>query len=321
MKIETANSENRTKPNVLETVKRFLLGNHLRGFVIRICMYILLIDLAFVFLYPFIYMVTTAFKSPEDLVDITVNYIPKGFYIKNFIAAYRSLNYNTGFINSTIVTTFSVIGHLISCSFIAYGFARYKFPGRDVLFAMVILTLIVPVQVLIFPLYIQYAKLGLINTYYPLIVPTYLGFGLRGGLFIFIFRQFYLGLPFELEDAAKVDGCNAFRTYWTIVRPIAGASTLVSGVLAMVWHWNDYFEPNIYINQSARYLLPANLPNMYAMMRRAPTDEMKTDEGELLTNGAVAMAGTFLVILPILIVYLFLQRKFMQGIERTGLVG
>lgn len=286
----------------------------------RIAMYLLLIDLAFVFLYPFIHMIITSIKSPDDLIDITVKWIPKSIYWKNFQIAFSTLNYQSGLINSVFVTAFSVLGHVLSCSLIAYGFARYKFPGRDILFAIVILSLIVPTQVLVFPLFIQYSKLGLINTFVPLIAPTFLGYGLRGGLFIFIFRQFFLGLPSELEDAARVDGCNAFRTYWSIVRPIAGSSTLVSGILAMVWHWNDYLEPNLYLSKSDKMLLPANLPTMQRAITTVTPEEFMID-GEPIYNEATVMAGTFMVILPILIVYFFLQRKFMEGIERTGIVG
>ncbi|MDO4562992.1 MAG: carbohydrate ABC transporter permease [Clostridia bacterium] len=320
MKTEANNAHISKSLSAGEKAKRMLHKVNIPMFIGRAAMYILLIDLAFVFLYPFLYMIITSFKSPDDLVDITVTWIPREIYTTNFRIAFHSLNYIRGFINSTVVTLGCVVGHILACSMIAYGFARYKFPGRDVLFAIVILTLIVPTQVLVFPLFIQYSQIGLINTFVPLIGPTFLGYGLRGGLFIFIFRQFYLGLPYELEDAAKVDGCNAFKTYWSIVRPVAGSATLVTGILAMVWHWNDYLEPNLYINRSESMMLPANLPIMYNALNSATPEEFMLD-GEPIYNEATVMAGTFMVILPILIVYMFLQRRFMEGIERTGIVG
>lgn len=303
--------------SLLQAVKK--PGSKFR-WIYKIALYILLLDLAFVFAYPFLYMIVTALKSPTDLVDITIQWVPKQLFWKNFYNAAVALKYTVGLKNSLFVTILSVIGHLLACSFIAYGFARYKFPGRDILFVVVILTLIVPVQVLIFPMYIQYSKWKLINTYIPIIVPTFFGFGLRGGLFIFIFRQFFLGLPFELEDAAKVDGCNCFRTYWSIVRPISSSAILVTTILAMVWHWNDYFEPNIYITNAKYWLLPANLPMMFQYLSGGMNEELMMD-GEILFNEAVVMGGVFLVILPLLIVYFVMQRKFMEGIERTGLVG
>lgn len=286
--------------------------------VFRIAFYILLCDLAFVFMYPFIHMIITSLKTPEDLLNITVKWIPNKLFFQNYSIAVKALSYKKYFTNSFIVTTLAIIGHVISCSFIAYGFARYKFPGRDILFGIVIFSLIVPVQVVIFPLYIQYSKMGWLNTYFPLTVPTFLGFGLRGGLFIFLYRQFFMGLPYELEEAARIDGCGSFKIFFKIVLPISKSSILVTTVLSMVWHWNDYFESSVYLSKPAMGLLPSRLPGLYAML----TAEQVTDPtSQIIFNEAMVLAATFLVILPILIVYALLQRKFMEGVERTGLTG
>jgi len=287
--------------------------------IYRLAIYILLLDVVFVFLYPFLYMIITSLKSLEDLMDITVNWIPNVLKWENYEIAFELLEYPHYFKNSLFITLTSIVGHLLSCSFIAYGFARFKFYGKNFLFALVILTIIIPVQVIIIPLYIQYSKLKWVNTYIPFLLPTFFGFGLRGGLYIFIFRQFFLGLPRALEDAAKIDGCNFIKTYWRIVLPISKPSLLVSAILAMVWHWNDYYEPGIYISKPSLLPLPSRLPSIYKTFIDVIGSLEAAKLSTMVTEGVV-MAATFMVILPVLTVYLFLQKQFVEGIERTGIV-
>jgi multiple sugar transport system permease protein len=285
--------------------------------IVKLLFYFVLCDLAFVFMFPFINVMVNAVKSPSDLMNITVKWVPRGIDWQNFVIAITELNYFAFFKNSVLVTGIATIGHIFSCAFIAYGFARYNFPGKGLIFGLVIFTLIVPVQVIIFPLYIQYSDMGWLNTYLPLTVPTFLGFGLRGGLFIFIYRQFFMSLPYELEEAARIDGCGPFSTFVRIVLPISKSSILVSAILSMVWHWNDYFEPNIYNSHISMNMLPSRLPLLYA---RVLADEVLPDTN-LILNEAMIYAATFLVILPILVVFIILQDKFMEGVERSGLTG
>ena len=306
-----------------KVIRKAASGRRWANLIFRLVVYILLFDLAFVFLYPFIHMVVNSLKSPKDLLDITVKIIPTSFYWKNYKIAFSSLNYAGAAKNSLVITALTTLGHILACSIIAYGFARFRFPGREFFFLIVLFSVIVPIQVLIFPYYMQFSKLGWLNTYLPMIVPTFFGFGLRGGLYIFIFRQFFMGLPNELEEAATIDGCGAFRTYWSIVLPVSRSSTLVVGVLSMVWHWNDCFEPGIYLTKQKLWPVPINIPNMYETLKALSSgqaDEFMM-EGEVLFNEGIVFAGTFMVILPILIIYLILQRQFMEGIEHTGIVG
>ena len=292
--------------------------------IFRMAAYIFLLDMAFVFIFPFLYMAVTSIKNNRDLYDFTVNWIPRSIEIKNYILAFKVLNYPNYFKNSFIMTALATIGHILSCSFIGYGFARYNFSGKRVLFSLVILSLIVPVQTIIVPLYITFSNLKWLNTYLPMIVPSFFGYGLRGGLFIFIFRQFYLGLPTALEDAAKIDGCGFLRTYWNIVLPIVKSAFIVVIVLSIVWHWNDFFEPSIYCFASPNLtMLPGRLSVIITIVNNPPQElleQLGYSETESAINNAVLMAGTFLVILPVLVFFSFVQRQFMQGIERTGLV-
>jgi len=281
--------------------------------------YLLLFDLAFIFLFPFIYMIITSLKSPIDVMDITVKWIPSTLYVDNYTKAAEMIEYLPTLLRTAFVTIMATVGHIIACSMVAYGFARYKFPFKNAIFNVVILTIIIPVQVVIISLVIIYSKIGWLNTYLPIILPTFFGFGLRGGLFIFIFRQFFVGLPYELEEAARIDGCNAFKTYWKIVLPVAGSALLVCTILSIVWHWNEYFESAMFIMKPEMLLLPPKLSDLYYWLTVSLNQDMMAAESISL-EGTV-MAGTFLVILPILVVYLFLQKRFMESVERSGLVG
>jgi multiple sugar transport system permease protein len=164
--------------------------------------------------------------------------------------------------------------------------------------------------------------MGWLNTYWPLIVPTFLGFGLRGGLFVFVFRQFFRGLPSELEDAARIDGCGYLRTYWNIILPISGAAVVVTIVLSMAWHWNDYYEPTIYLlGAPEKRMLPAILPSLYEFISGIDPEELglSPDEVEETFNAGFVMAATAMVMAPVMAAYLVLQRRFMASITRTGL--
>ncbi len=315
------------------SVQNRFTKKHVRRFIVSIFLYLVLFDLAFVFLYPFITMIIDSLKSDADLVNITVKWIPSSLEWGNYQVAFKGLDYFKitdsfpfvgGFLmNSLLVTAIATIGHTFVCAFIGYGFARYKFPGKTVFFGCVILSMLVPTQVLIFPLYIMFSGWGWLNTYLPLLVPCFFGFGLRGGFYIFLFRQFFMGLPYEMEEAARIDGCGALKTFFKIMLPMSRSSILVCTVLSIVWHWNDYFEPSIYLTRRPDLaLLPSRLPAMYAALNQVASEaENVSLNSNVVVNQAICMASTFLVILPLLIAYMFVQKQFMEGVERSGLTG
>jgi multiple sugar transport system permease protein len=272
-------------------------------------------------------MIVTSLKSNTDLSNFAVQWIPTELKFENYYIAWDILKFSKYFKNSALVMTLASLGHIIACSFIGYGFARYNFPMKKFLFGCVLLAFIVPVQTIIIPLYLTYTNFGWTNTYLPLIIPTFFGFGLKGALFIFLFRQFYLTLPRDLENAALIDGCGFLKTYWKVVFPLAQSTLVVALVLSVVWHWNDFYEPGIYISKAALGFLPPRI-NAIISTVNAPPDQLfdmlaslGLEGGEDTLNNAVIMAGTTLISAPILIFFAFAQRKFMQGIERTGITG
>ena len=284
-------------------------------------LYVLLISMSVVFLYPFLYMFVMSFQSYSDVISATVKWIPREFSPGNWNIAFKSLNYVQSFGNSFMVAALATIGHVLSGALVGYGFARYKFPFSGALFMIVLFTIIVPVKTLIVPEYMLYSKISFVGTHLPMVVPAYLGMGIKGGMFIFLYRQYFLNLPKELEEAAYIDGCGHLRTFVQIAFPSAASTTLVCTVLSIVWHWHDYFEPSIYLSSQKKMLLPQMLPQMYSFLEtltNATTEQAV--ELKMIFHEGVVMAGTALATIPLLIMYFILQRRFIQGIERTGLV-
>lgn len=296
------------------SLKRF----RLRG-IWKLLVYVVLLNLAFVFLYPFLFMIVTSLKSPQDLNDITVVWVLNNLQYQNFLDAIEIMEYPWRLIRTILVTALGVLGHVLSGAFVGYGFSRFRFKGKNFLFFCLIISMVVPIQTLIIPIYMTYSKLGWINTVLPLIVPNYLGFGLQGALFIFIFRQFFLSLPKSLEEATSIDGCGAIRTFFKVALPTAGPSILVCTVLGTVWHWNDVFEPSIYLTQQSKYLLAM----MLAVVENLVNSDVLQEQGleNVQYTDATIMAAAVLVVVPLLIAFAFVQKQFIQSVERSGITG
>lgn len=281
---------------------------------------VLLIGLSFIILYPLIYMVSIAFRPLDELFDPSVVWIPKHLTLKNIKFAMEKMNMlkpagtENSLFNSVVVNLLSALLQVASTAFVGYGFARFEFKLRGFLFGVVIFTMVVPVNSIIIPLFLNYRNLHLLDSYFAFYIPAILGQGIRSGLFIFIFRQFFKGMPKEFEDAASVDGCGGLRTFLQIFVPNAGPAFLTSFLFSIVWYWNDYYYSSMFFpTKQTVSLALAGLRNLLS------TDAtVGHDPYQLLIS---LQAGSFLVCIPLLLMYMFLQRYFVQSIERTGIVG
>ena len=289
--------------------------------VIRFCF---LLGLCYLFLFPIFYLLLQAFSDPTSLTNPNVVWVPLKWTLANVEHAIVKLNFWNAAKMSLIHAVFGTIASLISCSLIGYGFARYKFAEKGIAFVCVILTIIVPPQTLLITQYLQYADflgtgLSLLDTPAVLILPALFGCGLRNGLFIFIFRQFFLGLPKDLEEAAWVDGCNPLRTFISIIIPSSGPGIVTVTLFSFVWHWNDYYYSAMLYRTPERLAL---VPMMKSISSSLITDIKDGGISGVALNsrGVLGAAGLLTIIVP-LVLYIFLQRFFVESIERTGIVG
>ncbi|BBH20318.1 transporter [Paenibacillus baekrokdamisoli] len=302
----------------VERTRVYVLGRQITdGLLFKFAIYAILTAVAVIYLQPVLYMISTSLKRNEDLFDPTVTYFPKVLDWENYRIAFKGLKYVQALWQTALVALLAALFQVGSCALTGYAFARLRIPGKKFWYFIVLLTFLVPVQTLVIPIFVVYSKLGWLNGPLPFLIPALLGQGLKGALFVMIFRQFFSTLPKELEESAKMDGSGSFRTFVKIMLPLSRPAMLVVFLFSFVWHWNDYFEPAMYL-QSGKFLMMAN------QMSQMPAN-LSVAAGNAITAPNLIetqmMAGAFLVILPPLLLYAFAQRYFVEGIERTGVVG
>jgi len=285
---------------------------------------LLIIGLCYVILFPLFSKVSPAVMERRDLFDQTVRWIPRHPTLENFRVAFVNMSYGRAFLGSFVLSSSVSLLQLLVCTAVGYGFARFRFPGSGVLFWIAITTLVVPPQMMMLPLYLNFRYfnplgllpepgINLMNTYWPFILLSLTGNGLRNGLFIFIMRQFFRGMPRELEDAAYVDGAGALKTFSAVMLPGAIPALVIVFLFSFVWQWNDYFYSGMLMSNSK--ILPVMLDKL-AMATVGTDVEAHMHYVSLINN-----AGSLLFMAPLLVLYVFMQRYFVESIERTGLVG
>lgn len=299
------------------------------GVVWPIFRFLILFGLCFIILYPLIFMLSTAFRPNEQMNDPSVVWLPKSFTMQNIKDVWGVMKFGDTAINTVILNLIASVLQVVTCSITGYGFARFKFKGKSFLFAIVILMIIVPPQITTIPLYMQYAyfdlfgiiplfnggnSISLINSPLTMYLPALFANGIRAGLFIFIFRQFFRGLPKELEDAAYLDGCSPLYTYVKIMIPNAKQSFLTVFLFSIVWYWNDYYVSSSFFTRNDTVALM--LKNLNTNLTQQLFDGQSVSVRQIIVW---LEAGCLLSITPILIMYIFLQRYFIEGIERSGL--
>ena len=301
-------------------VSRYRLWRTASRVLGKLLLWVVLINFAYVFLFPLMYMMTTSVKTLTEINNPSIVWISREPSLQAFRLASSIIDYFRGLWISTLISAAAVLGQTCVGAMVGYGFARPRFPGREFLFWILLFTIIVPLPTLAVPLYLFYSKLNLINTFVPLILPPFLGWGVRGGMILIVYRQFFRGLPSELEDAAYVDGASPFRVFWQIMLPLAKPAILVVMLFTLVWTWNDTLLPGLVINDTGAYTLGQRMENYAQLFAQARHSSAKTwsTSGEIGEN--VLMSVTLLGILPLLLVYIFTQRYFTQSIDRTGLV-
>ncbi|GAB2605323.1 carbohydrate ABC transporter permease [Kribbella endophytica] len=260
----------------------------------------ILIASALAMVAPFVWQVITSLKSLSSATSVPPSLLPEGRW-ENYGKVFDVLPFGHQFLNTVLMAGLRTIGQVLFCSMAAYAFARLRFPGRNVLFGVLLSVLMVPPQLFIIPQYQIMADLGWLNSLQALVVP-----GLFSAFGVFLLRQFFLGLPKELEEAAAIDGAGPVRIYWSIVLPLARPGLVALSLLVLLWSWNDLFWPLVVNTDPDKMTLSAGLASL---------------QGQFQTDYPVLMAGALLASLPIIAIFTVLQRQFIQGIATTGTKG
>lgn len=299
-----------------------------KNIVAGLLKFFIIVGISYIILAPLITVVSNSFFTENDLYNPVVVMIPQEGTLDKYITSFQRMNYPKTLMNTTIYVVTLTLIQVMVCSMAGYGFARFKFPFKNVLFGCVILTIVIPTHTIMLPLYMTFrnfdflgivslfhgSPVNLLSTRVPMYIMTALGVGLRSGLFIYIFNQFFRGLPKEIEEAAFVDGAGPWYTYFRIMLRNAMPSVLTVTVFSIVWQYNDTFYAKLF-SINSNYLISLKISSLQAAI--GFLDEIKDTS---LTQIYV-YAGVVLTILPVVIIYVALQKYFIEGVERSGIVG
>lgn len=262
----------------------------------KILLYIILTLIAIYFLFPFVWMVLTAVKTEGEAFTYPPTILPSVWNFSNFIEAWKSQPFTTYLFNSLTITILTTLGQVASCSLVAYGFARFKFKGKNILFMLLLATMMIPWDVTMIPLYMQFKSWGWINTLKPLIIPSFFG----SAYYIFLLRQFLMTLPKDFEEAAKIDGANSFQIFSKVYFPMMKAPLILVAVLNMLTVWNDYLGPLIFLQDRSKYTLALGLASF---------------KGVNSLQIVPIMAITCIMVIPPIILFFMAQKYIVEGIS------
>lgn len=308
-----------------EKFRKHLLGAKDReGIAPKLIKYVLLIGIGFVYLYPILYMISTSLMSLDDLLDASIKWIPARLYLENYAKAFKVMNFWKSLRDSILIAGVPTLIQVCSCAVIGYGFARFEFKGKKLMMGILIFSFILPAQVTMMPNYVLFTNMKLIGSLNAFSLPALLGQGIKAQIFILIFYNFFKQVPQALIEAAHIDGAGYFKSFFKISLPSAAPAILVVFLFSVVWYWNESYLTQLYIKglgtNSSNALTTLvvelkNFTNIYEQYNQGSQQQL----GNI--NESIKMAGTMLSILPLLIMYGFLQKYFVESIDRTGITG
>lgn len=297
--------------------------------------YVFFISMCYVLLYPFLYIVVNSIKSPADAYDATVTWVPKSIYFGNLASALKVFDVSNTLMRTIVYEIVASLIQFCSCAIAAYGLARYNLKGKGIMIGLMILNILVPYMMTIIPSYVNYSYLdffgilgliskivghdirpNIIGTPWVFYLPSLFGVGLKGGLFIYIFMQFFKGLPKELEEAAWIDGAGAWKTFIRIVIPASGSAMITVILFSIIWHWNDLYLAEMYLNENTFSVAISNFTS--SSIVAALGLDLETANSMLVP---ILLSGCLIFMIPLIIFYLIIQRKFMASIATSGIVG
>lgn len=306
-----------------DKVRKFLLGSKDReGFLKMFFIYALLICIGFIYLYPIIYMISNSFMSLDDLLDSSINWVPSSINISNYIQAAKSMDFWKSLGQSIIIAGVPTLCNVVSCALVGYGLARFEFPGKKIVLGIIIFSFVLPSQITMIPTYVLYSNMGILGTLWAFVLPSILGMGINGPIFILIFYQFFKQVPKVLIEAAQIDGAGYFKSFVRISLPSAIPAIITVTLFSFVWYWNESYLTEMYVHgvmtSSGWTTLVIQLDNFASNYSSYATTAANAATS---LNESISMAGTMLSILPLLLMYFVLQRYFVESIDRTGITG
>ncbi|HZR40027.1 MAG TPA: carbohydrate ABC transporter permease [Ktedonobacteraceae bacterium] len=268
----------------------------------KIMVYALLILGSVLFILPFMWMLTTALKPSNEVFAFPPQFFPTTFLWQNFVLGWTVLPFTQYLINTLIITTAAVIGNMISCALPAYAFARLRARGRGIFLILMLATMMIPSEITLVPTFVLFSKAGLVNTFWPLILPAWFGYP----FFIFMLRQFFMTIPKELDDAARIEGASHLRVLWSIILPLSRPALAALAIFSFVGNRNNLLAPLIYLRSSDKFTIVLGL-NLF--------------HGQYVTYYNQLMAVSILTLLPIIIIFFIAQKYFIRGVTLTGMNG
>ncbi len=278
------------------------VGTQFREYLTNSIVFLLLLAASILILAPFIWLLSTSLRLPRESFTLPPKWLPTDFYIQNYQTVFKTVQFGRFFLNSVFISAMVVAGQLVTASMAAYAFARLRFPGKGLLFSILMAALMIPIQATIIPVFIMMSKVNLSNTLWSLILP-----GWSSAFGVFLLRQYFLTIPNELEDAARIDGANSWQIYWRVMLPLCRPALAVLAILTFNGTWNEYFRPLIFLTTPDKFTLPLGLVTL---------------RGNLGSGSvSVILAGVVLSLLPVLVLYIFTQKYLVEGITATGIKG
>ena len=295
---------------------------------------VLLTAIGYIILYPILYMMVTSLRSTESYSDPAITWILKEYHWQNYIDAFNAIKFPQSLKNTLLTEIMSAVFEIASCSVVAYGLSRFEFRLKKILIIILVLTIVIPTEMIIIPQMLNFSRLdifgilgginkltgvdfriNILDTPFTFYLPSIFGVGLKSGIIIYIYMQFFKGLPKELEEAAFVDGAGPIKTFLRIALPSSGVVILTVTIFSIVWHWNDYYLAGMYMNNNTTLAVSlANLPGLLPTL----------GHGYQLVNdraGSILMAASFMYVLPTLIMYIIFQNRFVESIDSVGITG
>jgi len=285
----------------------------------KVVMYALLISIGFVFLYPFLYMFINSFMSPEDLMNPAVSWVPTKIYFQNYIKAFETLDFGKSFWNSLYISLIAAVLQTAVAAVTGYGLARFNVKLKGIIMILILVTFVLPVETLLIPRYVMFNSYKMLDSPLPLWISALTGQGLKSAVFILVFQQVFNGYPISLDEAAELDGAGKYKVFFKIALPIAKPAIVLSMLFSFVWYWNETRQSGLYFGEIIK-TLPMKLGSFAASYASLYESAGGADAATSI-NEAVTLAGTMLSCLPILIMFIILQKQFVESIEKSGITG